>query len=459
MRKIPIRDLRHVRPQHVWHAFTKFFTDGWYFKGDAMSQDRMRLVTCNYTSNIIANLIGGTFLTGLLLLMNADDAFMGTITMISTAANMLQMFAPLLLERFKQRKKILIAMRGLLYLLNIVLVGIAPLFPIAQQSKLMVVVISVLLVNLLSAFSAPGINIWHIQSIPNNVRQSYFSIVTMTVGAVVALCNLAASALVDHFRAIGLEYQGLLILRVIALVIACIELVLYAKIREYPYESSNEKVSVHDLLLAPLKNKLYLRTVLVACLWQFSASLPGSYHQIYMLKDVGVSYSYIMLISSLNVPAVLLLTPFWKRVLQKLDWFRTLQVGMLLYSFYFIGLSFASKGTLFFYPLSLIWAYVIGISINLSFTGIPYLNMPQKNQTAYIGFYSTMINLAAFLGVTLSKYFVLATEGLTLNLFGFEMVNKQYLVLLTGVMVFLSSFGVKYLERSIKKKAAAMASE
>ena len=56
----------------------------------------------------LGNLIGGSFWTGLLILMNASDSFIGSMSMISTAANMLQLFAPILLERFEHRKKLLL---------------------------------------------------------------------------------------------------------------------------------------------------------------------------------------------------------------------------------------------------------------------------------------------------------------------------------------------------------------
>ena len=449
--RLNMPDLRQVTPQLILRSLKNFFTDGWYFSGDPASRDRLRLVTCNYTSNLIANLFGGSFWTGLLLLMNADDGFIGTLTMISTAANMLQLFSPLLLERFPQRKKMLIWLRQIIYLINVVFLGITPLFPVAQQVKLLLVASGVLIMNVISAFISPGISIWHIQSLPNNVRPSYFSIITMTVGAVVAVCNLAASSLVDMFKAHDMEYAGMLVLRGIALALVVVEFFLYRRIKEYPYESSGEKFTFKDLLIKPFQNKLYLKTVLVVFLWNLAANPPGSYYTVYLLRNVEVNYSYLTLISMLNVPVVLLLTPVWKKILQRLDWFKTLYVSMLLYGLHYIGLSFTTRATLFIYPLSCIWAYFMAIGINLSFTGIPYLNMPEKNQTMFIGFYSTMANLAALLGVTFGKYFILWTENFTLNFFGFEMINKQYLVLLTGLFIMIAALGICWVDKSVKK--------
>lgn len=451
MKKFDLRELRYFSMRRALRRVGNIFTEGWYVKGDAMSNDRVRLLTCNYTSNIIANLVGGTFWTGFLLLLNADDAFIGTLSMISTAANMLQFLAPLFLERFKRRKAIIIAMRGLMYFLNVLFIGVIPLFPAGSQLKLTLVAISVLVVNITGAMIAPGISIWHIQSIPNNVRQYYYAIITMTVGAVVALCNLAGSKLVDVLTARGLEYQGFMILRGVAAVLCVVELILYAKIKEYPYESSGSTFSIKELFTEPFRHPKYLYTVAVVFLWCFAANLPGSYYTVYLLRDLEVSYSYITVISTLNVPIVLLLTPLWRRVLARFGWFKTLYLSMAVYLLHYILLALVTKSTMFFYPLSQILAFVFAIGINLAFTGIPYVNMPEKNQTVFIGFYSSISNLAALLGVTLGKYFVLFTEEMNINIFGFVLRNKQALVLLTGGMLVLATLGIRLIDRKTSR--------
>lgn len=183
--KTKLSDLREVRPAHVARWLKGFFTEGWYFSGDESSRDRVRLLIYNYNANIIANWIGGTFLTGLLLLMHADDGFIGITTMISTAANMLQMFAPLLLERFPRRKALLLTLYTIMMAMNILLVGLIPLFPIGQQAQLALVAVTILIVNVINALVSPGLSIWHVQSLRPNVRNAFFSLVTMTVGAVV----------------------------------------------------------------------------------------------------------------------------------------------------------------------------------------------------------------------------------------------------------------------------------
>lgn len=452
MKKLNFEAIKEFRLGRAARHIKGAMSEGWYVKGDPMSQDRGRELVCNYTSNIIANLVGGTFWTGFLLLLNADDGFIGTMTMISTAANMLQFLAPLLLERFTKRKKLLSALRALMYLINVAFIGVIPLFPAGNQFKLTMLAMSVLIVNVINAFIAPGISIWHVQSVPPNVRQYFYSVITMTVGAVVALVNLAGSKLLDVMTAHGMEYEGLLVIRGVALALCAVEIFLYLKIREYPYESSGATFRIRDLFTLPLKNKRYLRTVAVAFLWCFAANVPGSYYTVYLLRNLNVSYSYITLISMINVPVVLFLTPVWRKVLSKNGWFRTLYLSMAVYLGHYVLLALVGENTRFLYPVAMILAYVFAIGINLAFTGIPYVNMPENNQTVFIGFYSSISNLAALLGVTLGKYFILFTEEMDWNILGFHLMNKQLLMVVTAVLLAAATLGIRWIDRSLPEK-------
>ena len=443
------------RAAFLWQRFLHFLGDGWYIPGDPQSPDRRRLVFCNYTSNMVTNLIGGSFWTGLLLYMNADDAFIGTITMITTGANMLQILSPMLMERFKQRKKLLIAIRAIVYLINVLFIGLIPLLPAAKQTRLTLTALSVLVVNVLSALNFPGLSIWHIQSVPEHVRKAYYALVSWTGAVLAAVEVVLASRLVDWFRGAQMEYTGLLILRLVALGFCALELWLYTRIREYPYEQSGEKMSLSQILSVVLHNRLYLLTVAVAMLWGFAANIPGAYYSVYMLKHIGVSYTYLYVINMMNIPVVILTTPFWRRILQKYDWFKTLYGSMAIYCLRYIALAFNTAATPWLYPLEELYCFVTAIGINLVIANLAYVNMPPAKQTAFMGFYSTCYYVSTLLGATCSKYFILATDGKVLNLLGTEMINKQYLMLLTFAVMAVCTFGVFLIERKSRSMKTA----
>lgn len=422
-------------------------TDGWYF-GDEESRHRFRHLQFNYTNNIIANWVGGNFFTGIMLLLNADDGFIGLMSMIVFAANCLQVVSPILLERFTSRKKLVIIMRLIIQFINIIFIGIIPFFPVENQAKLILFGLSVLVLNVLSALINPAFSVWHIQLIPNHVRVKYFSLVSMTNGIVVALFNLIGSFIVDYFGGLGIEVWGFAVMRIIAACILVYDLFLLSRMKEDPYPQSEKKTSLVDTLIRPFKETRYLKVVAIAFLWSMIANIPGSYYSVYLLRNLEVSYSFINVVSMLNVPILVLLTPVWSRVLRKFSWLKTCNLAILFYALHYLLLGLINKGNVYWlYPATLIYAYILAVGINLSFTNIPYINIPEKNQTIFIGFYSTMCNLGALLGVTFSRQFIALTEHLSTDAFS----NKQLLMYTVCALMVLAAVIMFFLRRSLNK--------
>lgn len=410
----------------------------WSGSRDEKSYSRQNILLSNTTSGVVNNLIGGNFFTGFLLLLNADDAFMGLVTMATYMGNLLQVLSPLLMERFPTRKKLLIASRAIIYLFNIIIISMIPLIPCVDRTKLMLILSVTLLVNVVNAISGPGFAVWHIKSIPEEVRARYFTAFTIVNGVIIYTVILAASKIVDVFKESGHEMQGLLLFRGAAFLLCLVDIFFLFKIKEYPNQSSDTKVNLVNILLNPFREKKYLITVLIACLWNYSANIPGPYFTVYMLKDMKVTYSFLNLINMVNIPALILLTPLWRNRINSTSWFKTLYFSMGLFLFNYIGLAFVTKGTLFLYPIAVIFSILIAPGINLVFANVPYINIPEKNQTNFIGFYSTMNNLAALLGVLTGKEFIKNTEGFSISLLGIEIQNKQYILLLTAAVMLIA---------------------
>lgn len=418
---------------------------------DETAINRKNISVSNYTAGVINNLIGGNFFTGLLLLMNADDSFMGLVAMMGFIGNLLQVLSPLLLERFQSRKTLLIISRSVIYFFNIVIISVIPLLGFTNGTKLMLMLVVILLVNLINAITASGFSVWHIKSIPENVRANYFSFFTVTNGIIIYTVIFAFSRVVDYFKMSGNEMAGLYIIRAIALLLCIVDIFFLYKIKEYPNQSSGTNMNLKNILLNPFKEKKYLITVFIACLWNFSANIPGPYFSVYMLKDVGVSYSFLNIINMINIPILIFLTPLWRKRISSTSWFKTLYFSMGLFLLNYIGLSLVTKDTLVLYPIAVIFSFLVAPGINLVFSNIPFINIPDKDQTNYIGFYSTMNNLAALLGVLTGKEFIRRTEGMTISILNIEMQNKQYILLLTAIAMLVAVVLIYIMQRRSDK--------
>ncbi|MDD2503194.1 MAG: MFS transporter [Clostridia bacterium] len=421
-------------------------------KSQEFSQNRRNILISNYNSVVANNLIGGNFFTGFLLLMNINDSDIGLITVISMFGNMLQVFSPLLLERFEKRKKILIIGRIVIHFINIVLISIIPILAPNDSMKLSLILVATLLVNVLNAMTAPGYQVWHIKSVPNEMRSRYFSFIQLTNSIIVYTVILFASLMVDVFKQNGNELTGLLILRGAALVLAVFDIVYLARIREYPVSKRNMRV--RDVMLSPFKEKKFLVTVAMACMWSFTANIPGSYYSVYLLRELNISYSFLNTVNMLSIPVMILVMPIWRRKVDTTSWFRTLYLCISLYIVHYLGLAFVTEKNLLLYLIFMLYAFAISPGINLVFSNLPYVNMPDENQTNLLGFYSTLNSFAGFLGASLGRQFITMTEGMRIKFGGTTMGNKQLVLILAAVFMLASALTIFRLTRKSDSEIA-----
>ena len=420
-------------------------------RSDEIVSSRRNILLSTCMNGAVGNLVGGNFFTGFLLLLHADDSFIGLVTIIMLAGNLFQVLSPLLLERFSSRKRLLISIRICIHLFNIVLIGIIPYLGAADNIVLVIVIVIQLSISLANAISAPGFAIWHIKSIPEEMRARYFSLFTIINSIFFYVMILIASLIADRFKATGDALLGLLVLRIIAFILAGLDIYFLLKIKEYPNIQDSKETSLWSILQSLFKEKKYMRTVCISCLWSFTANIPGPFFSIYLLKDLSVSYSYINAISMLNIPILIFLTPFWAKRIQRTSWFGTLSILMGFYLISYLGLAFVSVNTLFLYPVFMIVAFVFASGINLTFANIPYINIPRNNQTRFIGFLLSMNSLSALIATALSRKFIISTAAIRFRLLGIEMQNKQYILLITAFLMLFAAIVIFYLRKNVEE--------
>jgi hypothetical protein len=109
------------------------------------------------------------------------------------------------------------------------------------------------------------------------------------------------------------------------------------------------------------------------------------------------------------------------------------------WSFAYFFNACVTKDTSYLYILVSLFCGIVSPGVNIVFSNVPYLNMPRENQTNYLSFYSTAVSLSSMLGSTVSRWFITATEGKYIVFFGVEMQNKQYINLISWIIMLIIS--------------------
>ena len=102
----------------------------------------------------------------------------------------------------------------------------------------------------------------------------------------------------------------------------------------------------------------------------------------------------------------------------------------------------------------MLYAFAISPGINLVFSNLPYVNMPDENQTNLLGFYSTLNSFAGFLGASLGRQFITMTEGMRIKFGGTTMGNKQLVLILAAVFMLARALTIFRLTRKSDSEIA-----
>ncbi len=394
---------------------------------DELARNRWFIAGDNYAFNVSFYLTNGSFLTGYLLLLHADNGYLGLFSMVLFLGNSFQFLAPLLLNRFHRRRPVLLAARAFYQLMNIVLLGVAFRLPSAVQLPFVLAVMFFGYAG--SAVTSPGVQAWHLRSIPENRRIRFFSFLNVSLNVLNYIAILLASRVVDAFKSSGNEMLGLTALRIGAVAFAILDLALMARIKEYPEPPAPTHAGG---LLEVFRDRPYLGTVAIAAVYSFVTCLSGPYFTAYLLQDLGMAYTTISLVSALLVPVMLLTTPLWTRILERHGLFRVFRLCLLVFPVQYFTMAFTSKTTLWIYPVAAVYSFVFVTGMNNVMSNLPFRRLPEVNRTNALGFYAAATSVAAILGILAGRQFMDWTQSLRFTLFGVGFANRQAILFLAG---------------------------
>ncbi|WP_195975178.1 MFS transporter [Hydrogeniiclostridium mannosilyticum] len=411
-------------------------------------RSRRNIMLSSLVYNVVFNIINGTYLTGFCLAMGADANYVNIIVVIMSICNMFQLVSPLIFERLKQRKRLIILLRAAAHAINLLVIPLIAMSGLAVETLLPVIGVLFGAAQLINALIAPGLQVWHIGCIPEEKRLGYFSLFSVlnciiTYGSLF-LAGIFADILV---RSLG-DHYALPTLRLVFLMLAALDILFLTRIHEYP-NPPGAKPSLRQMLRCIPACPAYMKIIGIAALWNFVANVPSQYYTTYLLDNLNLSYTFINSVNLFNIVAVILLTPLWKKLIQRKGLRGTLFLALLFYAPHALGLSLVGTETVFLYPLSSLYGIVFSVGFTLCFTLVPYIDLPHENRTVYMALYNTCCALAALLGVLAGRLiYTLFGSMAPIILFGAEIAPARLLVIGFSLFLFLAAF----LSRAMLKK-------
>ena len=378
--------------------------------------------------------ITGVFYTGFLSMNGMSITDTGIVAFIPYLGNLFSIFSSKILVHFKRRKPVLIAAKIYFYVMYIIATTVMPEFVIDPQQRLYWFVAILFLAQALYAPFDPGFVIWFYRFFPeDDERRSRYLLYQQIAASIISSVILMFSSVITDAVS-GLPHQRELIngLRYFAFVLVLLEIAIQVQAKEYPVPPE-PPLHLPQIFTLPFKHRKFMYCTLVMFAWNYISNLNNGLWNFHLLNHMHFSYTLINAMSVLYTIILMTLSGFWRRMLARYSWIKTLGLALLFWvpteGLFFI----MSPDTAWLYVPLCVVQHVLSVGINLSYANVLYMNLPRDNETALIAFNTLGRNFFAFLGLLTGTYVSSITGDTALPQWGMQVYSVQYTTLMRGV--------------------------
>jgi MFS family permease len=353
----------------------------------------------------IMQLLGGPFLTGYLLVLGASSQQIGFVLAITTLVNVAQVFMAVVMQKFRNRKAMLILFGSL----HRILWSSAGLIPFLFDKNWWVTMYIVLFTSA-HLSNALGSVVWTSlisDMVPAAVRGRYFGLRNTIHGAVSTAALFVGGQIMEHHP--GLE--GFHYLFLICGVSAVLNMAAYFFYPNLPFEPSTESNPL-SMMGKPLKDKAFLKAIIFLSVFLFLQGISVPFYSYVMLKLLKISYNWISIINVVHTLVMMASYYVWGNLNS-----RRSAKTLLWWSLPFIAGSCLFWGALSFLPTILV-LLVVHILLGIGLGGFNQMvftftigDTPKSERPMYIAAYAALTGIAGFLGPVLGgKVYKIAAD-------------------------------------------------
>ncbi len=399
---------------------------------DDLGRGRFCMLISAITTGLVGQLSGGLFYTHFLLMYGLDSTRIGILTFMPYLTCLLNIFSPLLLERFKKRKWILVTGKLTYYFLNIVGITLLPMIVKDPDALLVCFVILVVTASSVNQLFASGFSAWNANFLPDHVRVDYFNSSSCINSAITFAVTLIVSIIGDKVTGTEHELLVLTVIRFAAFALAVIDCIIWLIPKEFPY-ATKARAKLSNIFTLPFKNKRFLGTIMIAAAYTFASNLPNATLNVYIANDVGISYTLCNGINATYFLFFIFFSHMWKKFISKHYWFRAFAFAMLMQSVTYYAYAFVTADTVWLYVIVRFSQHVFGVIMNTIMASLPYVNLPDEDRTNYLSFNAIVANLSAFLSMVIGTAFTGLMGDRIITVFGYPFSSTQILLFACAV--------------------------
>lgn len=359
----------------------------------------------------MATLTGGTFLIAIALHLGASNVQIGILAALPTFSNIFQLVAIWLVQRFNNRRAVVVCC-AFLSRFPLILIGMLPLlFSGGTSVKVMIFVL--FFHYFFGSIAGASWNSWMKDLIPAKILGTYFSHRTRLIQIINVTVSLTVALSLDYVKSHYPAYEMTAYICMFLVGGALGMLGVYALSRTPEPQSRLNNENMFKLFRKPLKDKNFRKLLMFQAFWAFSLNLATPFFSVYMMKTVGLPLSYIIAYSILAQLSSIVFIKLWGRYSDRYSNKTIIRICAPIYIACILAWTFTASDAQAFNLILLALIHILsGIStagINLAIGNISIKLAPKDEAIVYFATKSMITAfipaLAPVLGGLLADFF------------------------------------------------------
>ncbi|MCA9742498.1 MAG: MFS transporter [Deferribacteres bacterium] len=251
-------------------------------------------------AHLFANLTGSMFLPAFALVLGASAVEIGVLAAAPFFATVVQFFGAFLVEKYNQRKRMVIVFALLSRIVWLVVIAASLLLSLDKPAVLLLILILVVLSHhALASITSIAWLSWMSVLVPDEIRGRFFGLRNATLGAFNIALTLLAGRFLDWHK---LHYpdsaptQPFDWLFTVAVFCGLLSVIFLVRKPAPPRHVYAEKITTGDLYKLPLLNISFRRLAWFAAFWSVGVKIASPFFIVYMLQVLHFDYSFIAIL-------------------------------------------------------------------------------------------------------------------------------------------------------------------
>ena len=387
----------------------------------------------------VFSLTTGAFLTGYLKNIGFSDELTGLMGAIPVLTGIIQIFSFRVFEPLEKRKP-LIAVLSLIFR---VLLGFMFFIPLLIQSpiyKIALVIIIYFIAYSIAAFIGPPTSEWIVDVTPMDMRGSYFAKRDACALGFLTVLTLIFGKILDVYKNTNNSYGGFIVVGIAVIIMAAVDFYYLLSITEPKRNKEKITMSMKGMFIKVLKHQEFRKVIILSILWNISFQIAGPFFSVYMVVNLKLAYSYIMILGVIGSLSRVLTVKVWGKMADKRGWTFVTKVSLAMLAITNIIWFFVDARTAV--VLLPIINFIGGITwggLGIALFNIQFVYAPEDCKIAYIGISGALGSVLGFISTYIGALLLRALGDTGFRILSINISNIQILFILSGILLLLTA--------------------